>query len=533
MSKNKRGVFPRKIKGFRDINPELNQLRTKIITKAAEVYRKYGYEHWDTPSIEYADNLGKYMPDKDTIEEGVYSFRNPENEPIYSNKGEELRDNDNSVIMENHYLSMRYDLTAPLARLYSEKVWQSYMQGNLTEKNIPLFRRYQFGRVFRYEAKLDPGRFREFWQIDFDTVGTNDVSADAEACMILSDAMEAIGLKRNTYIVNVNDRKILKGFLKSIGIFKLKIEDDSKILQGEDLEQAILRIIDKVDKIDLKGVLEELGKGRTDTSGAKIRGLNLPDSIILKINSYLSAFENIKTRAEIIEKLTAFNIKDVIFNEGLEELKKIDLLLKNIGYQDDRIMFTPTLVRGMAYYTGPVFEVNSLQTYKDHKGRKRAVGAICGGGRYDGLVKNLLGIKAPATGASIGVDRLAELLMLTNQNDDLEDGPVFIVMFDDNLMPEYQKIAAELRNAGIETEVYYGSQKQLKKQMKYADKKNCPIALLIGENEFKDGIVTVKNLKLGKDKSMQAIQDRNEWQSKIQKEIKREDLIQYISKIIK
>ncbi len=533
MSDNKRGIIPRKIKGFRDIYPELNQLRWKIITKAGEVYKKYGYEHWDTPIIEYADCLGKYMPDRDTIEEGVYSFRNPEKEPVYKKNGEELRDKWNKVIMDNHHLSLRYDLTAPLARLYSENLWSQFLKNNINEKKIPLFRRYQFGQVFRYETKLDPGRFREFWQLDFDTVGTNNITADAEVCMILSDAMEAIGLKRETYIVNVNNRKILKGFLREIGIFEIKIIDDKNISQnGEEIEQDILRIIDKVDKIGIKEVVKELGKGRKDSSGAKIIGLKLTENIIEKIEKYLTTFNGISTRTEIINNLNKLSIKDKIFNEGLDELIIIDKLLNDIGYKDDRIAFLPTMVRGMAYYTGPVFEVNSMQKYKDEKGRERKVGAICGGGRYDGLVEKLIGIKAPATGASIGVDRLAELLYLTKQKDKLENGPVFIVVFDDNLMSEYQKIAAEIRNAGIKTEIYYGTQKGLRKQLTYADKKNCPLAILIGEDEIKQGIVTVKNLKLGKDKKMQDIKDRKIWRAKVQKQVKRENLISYIIETI-
>ncbi len=532
MKNNERGIVPRKIKGFRDINPELNQLRWKIITKASQVYKKYGYQQWDSPTLEYADNLGKYMPDKDTIDQGVYSFRNPELEPVLKKNGKELRDSSNKVVMENHHLAMRYDLTAPLARMYSESLWTRFLQKNLTETNIPLFRRFQFGQVFRYETKLDPGRFREFWQLDFDTIGTTDVAADAETCMILSDAMEAIGLKRGSYIVNVNNRKILKGFLESLGVNELKIASDNgseitSILQGEELEQAILRIIDKADKIEIRGVLQELGKGRTDTSGAKIIGLKLDKSIISEIENYLSAFENIPTREKVLQKLGNLGIDNQTFKEGLEELKKIDAILSKIRYKDDRVTFTPTLVRGMAYYTGPIFEVNSLQTYTDRKGNKRQVGAICGGGRYDGLIENFLGIKASATGASIGIDRLAELLQLTQQTDDLEDGPVFIVLFDEHLMPEYQQIAHELREAGIDTEIYYGLQKGLKKQLAYADKKNCPFAILIGEDEAKAGIATVKNLKLGKDKTMQKIKDKNEWRAKVQAQIKRENLVQY------
>ncbi len=538
MDKNERGIIPRKIKGFRDINPELNQLRWKIITKASQVYKKYGYEHWDTPGLEYAECLGKYMPDKDTVGEGIYSFRNPEEEPVLNTVGEELRDEWNNVVMDNHHLALRYDLTAPLARLYSENLWTQFIHNNLNTNKMPLFRRYQFGRVFRYETKLEPGRFREFWQLDFDTVGTDNVSADAEVCMILSEAMETIGLKRGTYIVNVNNRKILKGFLKEIGVLELQLPigkqfDDNGnehevVLEGEELEQAVIRIIDKVDKIGIDGVIQELGDGRLDSSGSKIKGLNLNTPIINHITAYLSGFKNLKTRSEILSKLEDLSVKDETFLEGLSELKQIDSFLNEAGYDDERVAFLPTLVRGMAYYTGPVFEVSSLQYYKDNKGRKRAVGAICGGGRYDGLVENLLGIKAPATGASIGVDRLAELLQLTNQTDILEDGPVFIATFDDSLMSEYQKIAAKLRNAGINTEIYYGAQKSLKKQLSYADKKNSPFAILIGEDELAKGVVTVKNLKLGKDDEFKQIKDRNEWRNKVQVEVKQEDLIDYI-----
>ena len=204
-----RAIIPRKIKGFRDINPELNKIRWQIINSASKVYQKYGFEHWDTPILEYADCLGKFLSDSDTVEEGVYSFRNPEKEPIIGLDGKEIKDNKwDRVILENHFLTLRYDLTAPLARNYSEQLWDQQKRNQLIPKKAPLFRRYQYGPVYRYEQKLDPGRFREFWQLDFDTVGSDDVSVDAEVCMVLADAMEAIGLKRETYIVKVNNRKI-------------------------------------------------------------------------------------------------------------------------------------------------------------------------------------------------------------------------------------------------------------------------------------------------------------------------------------
>ena len=197
------------------------------------------------------------------------------------------------------------------------------------------------------------------------------------------------------------------------------------------------------------------------------------------------------------------------------------------------MIFDPSLVRGLAYYTGPVYEVESLQSYIDSKGVERRIGSICGGGRYDGLVENLLGIKVPATGASIGVDRLAELLMLTNQAPQQKDGPVFIAYFDEALMPHYQKVARDLRTAGIETEVYYGmDKKKMKKQMAYADDKNCPFVVLIGSNEAEAGIATVKNLKLGKEIA-DNYTDKKEWMEQVQKEVPIAELASYLNEQMK
>lgn len=517
-----RGIIPRKIKGFRDLEPDIIRLRWHIINTASKVYQAYGFEHWDTPALEYADCLGKYLPESNSVAEGVYSFQNPEKEPVLKPDGKELRDEQDLVVMENHFLTMRYDLTAPLARVYSEQLWTRHMRGQLQEGKAPLFRRFQYGPVFRFEHKLDPGRFREFWQLDFDTVGTDDVSVDAEACMILSESMETIGLSRGSYIVKANNRKVLQGFLVSLGVSKVEAVQD------------ILRIIDKVDKIGIPGMAEELGDGRIDDmSGAKIPGLGLNIEMVNRIVQFLERFAETGKRHEVLEKLLNTSDKNPFTTEGLEELEQMESVLANAGFAEDRVIFSPTLVRGMAYYTGPVFEVESTKTFKDAKGRTRQVGSICGGGRYDNLVENLLGINVPASGASIGVDRLAELLLLTGQlpQDLTANGPVLIVAFDRQLMPEYQKIARELRDNGVPSEVYYGFQRGLKKQLSYADKKNCPIALMLGEDEFNKGVVTVRDLHLGKKMSAH-IENKDEWKQKAQFEVPRGELIQKITGMI-
>lgn len=515
-----RGIVPQKVKGFRDITPEQNLLRQFIIDKATEVYRRFGFSRYDTPIMEYAECLGKYLPDADTVAQGVYSFKNPEEEPVFDTNGREMRDAENRVIMENHFVALRYDLTAPLARVYAESLWQQHLRGEIQGKTN-LFRRYQYGPVFRFEAKLDPGRFREFWQMDFDTVGAEDVSADAENCMILSQALENIGLKRGTYLIKINNRKIVNGLLAFTGI------------TDKEQEMAVMRVIDKLDKIGIDAVAKELGKGRVDeTSGAQIPGLNIEQKYVDIIIQFIKDFETRASRAEVLAKLKAKPaFENPTYKEGVDELEKIDTILAQLGYNEEVAILDPGMVRGLGYYTGPIYEVESLQTYKDEKGRERRVGSICGGGRYDGLVENLLGVKVPATGASIGVDRLAELLTLTQQAQINYDGPVIIIAFDDSLMPLYQKTAMQLRSAGIDTEIYYGAKRGLKHQMAYADRNNSTLAVIIGSNEAEKGVATIKNLRLGKQLA-ETIADKNEWKNKVQQEVKLEDIAKEIKKIL-
>lgn len=508
-------IYPRKIKGFRDIDENLNKVRWHIIEKAIEIYKKYGFEHWDTPILEYSETIGKYLPETQETLEGVYSFKNPELEPVYDPKGIEIRDENQNVLMTNHFITLRYDLTAPLARLYSEMLWQKYINNQLTIENADLFRRYQFGPVFRYEAKLDPGRFREFWQLDFDTVGSNSVIVDAENCIILAEALENIGISKKDFIVKVNNRKILKGFLQSNNV-------------NASVENDILRIIDKLDKIGLDGVLQELGQGRTDTkSGAFIKGLNLDKKLIDSIQNFIAEFSQKNDRKTTLAKLYNIKLQNQIYNEGLKELELMHEVFEKNNLLSESIIFDPSLVRGMGYYTGPIYEVEYLLTLTDSKGQERKFGSICGGGRYDNLVENLIGVKIPASGASIGVDRLAEIIAQTGNFPIFKNNSIFIINFGEQFMPYYQELAQKLRKEDFIVEIYYGNKASLKQQLAYADKKNYHFAFFIGEDEINKKTISVRNLKLGRILAPK-ITDKKEWTDMVQREIPADLIVNFM-----
>ncbi len=523
MSTTARGIIPRKIKGFRDITPGMNELRWKVVEASTRVYRQYGFRHWDTPVVEYADCLGKHLPDADTPEEGVYSFRNPESEPILDASGEPLRDEWNRVLMENHFLALRYDLTAPLARRYAEELWPRAQQAAAGggKPKAPLLRRYQFGPVYRYEVKLAPGRFREFWQLDFDTVGVADPSCDAEVCLVLCDALEAIGLERGSYEVRVSSRKLIRGLFESLGV-----------TGDEGLERDILRVVDKLDRIGVEGVASELGPGRDDQeSGARVPGLGLGDGVIRPICGYVGLCADLATRERVLASLEGLVGGSPSGRAGLDELRAIHDVLAALGYGEERVVLDPSVARGLAYYTGPVFEAVSKLEYRDESGAVRRFGSIAGGGRYDNLVERLLGMAVPATGASIGVDRLCELLARL-EGAAASPGPVLVTVLDPSRMVDYQRIAAELRSAGIATEVYYGLARGLKAQVGYADGEGCAVAIVAGGDEFARGTVSVKDLRLGKRLAAE-ITDRRQWEAQpAQVEVPRAEMVARVRAIL-
>ena len=452
MAKDKKTPRPKAQtpKGFRDyFGAEVSQ-RTKMLEDIAGVYHHYGFEALESSAVETVEALGKFLPDVDRPNDGVFAWQ------------EEDAD----------WLALRYDLTAPLARVYAQY-----------RNDLPTpYRRYAMGPVWRNE-KPGPGRYRQFYQCDADTVGAASVAADAEICAMLSDTLETVGIPRGDYIVRINNRKVLNGVLETMGVSEVAERD------------AVLRTIDKFDKVGASGVSQLLGKGRLDSSGAYIDGVGLSEGQIAPVMAFLTskAATAEATLANLRGAIGASNIGA----EGVAELETIAELVSAGGYGADRIDIDPSVVRGLGYYTGPVFEAELTFEILDEKGRKRQFGSVAGGGRYDDLVKRFTGQAVPATGISIGVDRLLAALREKGRIDATPVGPVVVTVMDRDRMADYQAMVSELRSAGIRAEVYLGNPKNFGNQLKYADKRNAPIAVIEGGDEKEAGQVQIKDLILG------------------------------------
>jgi histidyl-tRNA synthetase len=439
-------------RGLADRGPAEIAATREMIEKIRAVYELYGFEPVETPAIEYTDALGKFLPDQDRPNEGVFSF---------------LDD-------DEQWLSLRYDLTAPLAR---------YVAENFDTLPKP-YRSYRFGWVFRNE-KPGPGRFRQFMQFDADTVGSASPASDAEICMMASDTMRALGIPRGSFVVRVNNRKLLDGLLDSLGLGGE--ENSAKRL-------TVLRAIDKLDRLGRDGVKLLLGVGRKDESGDFTKGAGLTEDQVNRILLYL-----------YIGRLTDEAGRRVLWDsvghsaigrDGITELTTIVDLCIAAGYDRDEIFIDPSVVRGLEYYTGPVFEVELTFSTDSAAGSPR-FGSVGGGGRYDGLVSRFRGEPVPATGFSIGVSRLlAALQHLGKIETKAEAGPVVVTVFDKDRIADYQQMVAALRNAGIRAELYLGGGK-FSPQMKYADKRNSPCVVIQGSDEKAKGEVTIKDLIVG------------------------------------
>ncbi len=446
MNGNKKtaAVKARLPKGMRDIEAlELRALRG-MLEKIAAVYERYGFEPLDTPAFEYTEALGKFLPDTERPNEGVFSFQDE----------------------DGQWLSLRYDLTAPLAR---------YVAANFDALPKP-FRRYQSGFVFRNE-KPGPGRFRQFMQFDADTVGTANPAADAEMCMLAADTLEALGIPRGGYLVKLSSRTILDSVLDSAGI-----ADPRQRL-------IVLRAVDKFDRLGHRGVSELLSEGRKDESGDFTPGAKLSPE---QTRSILALFSG---------------------NLGPEDsaVSSIINLVRGAGFGPERILFDPAVVRGLEYYTGPVFEAELTFPATDEKGQAVRFGSVGGGGRYDGLVSRFRSQPVPATGFSIGVSRLYTALSHLNKlgTSKAQLAPVVVLVLDKTALGDYQRIARDLREAGIRAEMYVGDA-GMKAQMKYADKRGAPCVIIQGEDERARGEAVIKDLFEGARLSGE-ISDRAEW----------------------
>jgi histidyl-tRNA synthetase len=525
---------PQKLKarlprGLADRGPAEIAATRRMTDTIREVFELYGFEPLETPAIEYTDALGKFLPDQDRPNEGVFSFQDD----------------------DEQWMSLRYDLTAPLAR---------YVAENTQTLALP-YRSYRFGWVFRNE-KPGPGRYRQFMQFDADTVGSASPAADAEICMMAADTMERLGIARGQYVVKVNNRKVLDGLLlESIG------------LSGDEnfgTRMTVLRAIDKWDRLGQAGTEALLGAGRKDESGDFTRGAGLSQEQITRVLTLISTVIPFRSEKDwkikvddedVIGDVTNLvtNEKDRYFvdnkdtidalreqladsklaQEGLDELQRIDELWKAGGYRARRVRVDPSIVRGLEYYTGPIFEVELLIETKDEKGRPVRFGSVGGGGRYDGLVSRFRGEPVPATGFSIGVSRLQAALTLIGKLDSKpERGPVVVTVFDKDRIADYQKMVATLREANIRAELYLGNPKHnVGQQLKYADKRNSPCAIIQGGDELNDSAgpqVIVKDLTLGAELSKLETERAGhlERQGEAQQKIPQAKLVEAVKEIL-
>lgn len=530
MSDPKSGKKPQKLKarmprGLADRGPAEIAATRAMVETIRKTFERYGFDPVETPTFEYTDALGKFLPDQDRPNEGVFSFQDD----------------------DEQWISLRYDLTAPLAR---------YVAENYQHLALP-YRSYRNGYVYRNE-KPGPGRFRQFMQFDADTVGSPSMAADAEMCMLAADTMEALGIKRGDYVVKVNNRKVLDGVMEVVGLGGL---------ENANRRLTVLRAIDKFDRLGAEGVEQLLGPGRKDESGDFTKGAGLDKDGVYRIMAYVTTvnpyvlgtddvsdadpedvFDSFEDEAGKIKPAVATNeiiLDDLegefgdseLAKEGIRELRQISEICSQGGYGVRRIRIDPSVVRGLEYYTGPVYEVELTFEVKDEKGRPVRFGSVGGGGRYDGLVSRFMGQPVPATGFSIGVSRLqAALTALGTLSSKPEPGPVVVTIMDRDNVPAYQRMVSELRNAGIRAELYLGNPKNnVGQQLKYADKRHSPCAVIQGSNERDAKQVIIRDLIAGAESAASSEADREDYlrkQAAAQETVNEVDLVDAVRKVL-
>jgi histidyl-tRNA synthetase len=466
-------VEPRLSRGLRDLLPDQMLARQTMIDTIRHVYELYGFVPLSTPAIEFLDVLSGSAGQE--AQQSIFRVTNPENEA----------------------LGLRFDLTVPLARVIAQY------------KDLPRpFRRYQVSPVWRAD-KPDKGRFREFTQFDLDSVGTESEIADTEIIAGMCDTLSA--LKVGGYLVRFSSRTVLNLLLEFAGIEPGQSAD-------------VFRVLDKLDKVGLDKIRLELMQGYKDESGDTIRGLGLARDQVQRIEEFLKIKS--ESRREVIAQVRGLFASLPSAPAQIDVVERISNHLYSLGYGDDRVSLDLSIARGLAYYTGPVFEATLLGAPQ--------FGSIFGGGRYDGLVMRFLGEAIPAVGASIGVDRLlAALTHLGAIAKERATARVLITNMDASLADDYLQMTWELRRAGIPTEFYLGTAKGPGKQLKYADQYEIPLAILYGSNEKQQSIVTVKNMAVGRAKASK-LGNRSAWLAERpgQVTIPRGELVEGIRKLL-
>jgi histidyl-tRNA synthetase len=427
--------------GFEDRWNKKLLLKKKLLKAIESNFVKFGFDPLETPSFEISENIGSFLAEDDSNPmSDVFSFD----------------DGDKNI-------TLRYDLSSPLARFVAQN-----------NQELPsVYKRYAIQNVFRNE-KAGNARYREFTQADCDIVGNvNPAQANAELCNLIASTLIECGFKKDQFVINVSNRKIVQGLIE-----ELKISNDKQI--------KVMRAIDKLDKpgFGLKGVEDLLKKERKDKSGAITKGANLNDDQASQIINFLK----IKDIKELKQ-----NFKNSLTQEGIKEIEE---LYEILGYGDfaDQVKTNFTIVRGLAYYDGFCVETNLNFKAKNSKGKEVDIGSICSGGQYNKLISRFKGVDIPGTGVSIGVDRLLFAMLQLDQVKVEEQKPVIVCVMDEKYLKNYYEILKTLRDNNINSEIFLDSKKNLGKQLTYANKRECPVAVICGDNEFKENTITLKNL---------------------------------------
>lgn len=468
----KERVEPRLSRGLRDLLSGEMIARQWMVDTVRAVYELYGFVPISTPAIEYLDVLTGSAGQE--AQQSIFTVSNPEGEA----------------------LGLRFDLTVPLSRVIAQYA------------DLPRpFRRYQVASVWRAD-KPGPGRYREFTQFDLDSVGVPSEVADTEIIAGMCDTLS--GLDVGGYRVRFSSRAILNLLLSFAGIPAGQSAD-------------VFRVLDKLDKLGLDKVKRELTTGYVDESGDRIKGLGLSAEQVEKIERFLAIPPD--ERARVVAELRELFAGVENAAAEIDVVERISSHLAALGYGDDRVSLDLSIARGLAYYTGPVFEAVLDEAPQ--------FGSVFGGGRYDGLVTRFLGEKVPATGASMGVDRLlAALVHLGRAGQRKATARVLVTAFDAALTADYLEMTFELRRAGIPAELYLG-EARVGKQLKYADQWDVPICVLYGSNEKAAGKVTLKDMEIGRAKTA-ALGDRGAWLAERpgQREVPRADLVPAVREML-